>query len=154
MRQEFLSSRSKRLRLSHSQPGTVNVELHHIRYKFNNVISIWWWTLVSYLLRQLCPKTAEREGKAQQQAVDVQCLCQISAVFQTLQKRSSVECTVLAACMVQFKFPKGCSYIVFVKCYSTMFRLFNSKYVIICRQIWALNAVVILLYCSSFADVF
>ena len=41
--------------------------------------------------------------------------------------------------------------IVFVKFYSTIFRLFNSKYVIICRQIWILNAVVILLYCSYYA---
>jgi len=34
-----------------------------------------------------------------------------------------------------------------------MFRLFNSKYVIIYRQIWILNAVVILLYFSSYADI-
>jgi hypothetical protein len=106
MRQEFLPSRSSKQLLSHSPPGTVSVELRHVHDTFKNVISIWWWTLVSYLLRQLCPKTAESEGTAHQQSVDVQCLCQISAVFQTLQTRSSVECTALAVCMVQLKASK------------------------------------------------
>jgi hypothetical protein len=110
MRQEFLPSRNPRLRLSHSQPETINVELRHLRYRFNNATSIWWWTLVSYLLRQVCPKTAENEGTAYQQAVGVQCLYQISAVLQTLQKRSSAERTVLAVCMEQFKVLKYCTY--------------------------------------------
>ena len=78
--------------------------------QINDVISIRWWTLVSYLLRQFCPKTAECEGVAHQQGVGIQCLCQISAVFQTLQKRSSVECTVFAVCLAQFKIPKDCTY--------------------------------------------
>ena len=34
-----------------------------------------------------------------------------------------------------------------------MFVLFNSKYVIIFRQIWVLNAFVILLYFNTYANV-
>jgi hypothetical protein len=110
MGQEFLPSRSPKQLLSHSLPGTVSVELRHVGDTFKNVIKRWWWTLVSYLLRQLCPKTAESEGTAHQQSVDVQCLCQISAVFYTLQKRSGVECTALGVCMVQFKVSKDWTY--------------------------------------------
>jgi len=75
------------------------MELRHVRYRFNDVISIWWWTFVSYLLRQLSPKIAECEGRAHQQAVGVQCLCQINAVVQTLQERSSVAYTKQLSCL-------------------------------------------------------